>query len=68
MGKITEVSCDWCGKNITNEEYQTVTFRRYAGHDRKKVFRLPTMWMCNKCYKSLALRLSFPPYDEEGEK
>lgn len=65
MGRIMEVTCDWCGESITNTEYQTMTFRRYAGVNHEKVYRLPTMWMCDKCYKKMALKMSFPPYEDE---
>lgn len=67
MSRIMKVTCDWCNKDITNQEYQTITFRRYAGINHEKVYRLPTMWMCDKCYKKLALKMSFPPYEEGGE-
>ena len=69
MSRIMKVTCDWCDKEITNTDYQTMTFRRYAGVNHEKVYRLPTMWMCDKCYKKLALKMSFPPYEEErGEE
>ena len=41
MSRIMKVTCDWCDTDITNTEYQTMTFRRYAGLNHEKVYRLP---------------------------
>jgi hypothetical protein len=54
-------------KDGVRDSILLLTIRRYAGINHEKVYRLPTMWMCDKCYKKLALKMSFPPY-EEGEE
>ena len=33
MGRITQVTCDSCKKDITNKAYQTLTIRLYGGQN-----------------------------------
>lgn len=65
MARVTTVSCDSCRKEITNKNYQTLTIRRYTGQNHEKVLRIPALWLCDKCYRKMALTMAFPPYDEE---
>lgn len=63
MAKITVFSCDSCKKDITGQNYQTFTMRRYTGAKHDKVFRLPTIWLCGKRYRKMAMYMAFPPFD-----
>ena len=65
MPKIMMFKCDSCKRDITGEDYQTLTWRRYTGIKHDKCLRLPTMWLCDKCYKKMAMYMAFPPFDEE---
>ena len=65
MGRIMKVICDGCKKEITGQDYQTMTVRRYTGQNHDKCYRLPTIWVCDKCYKRMALYMSFSPYESE---
>lgn len=67
MPKVTIFTCDSCKKDITGQDYQTLTFSRYCGQKHEKCIRLPAMWLCDKCYKKLAMYMAFPPYDAEVE-
>lgn len=64
MGRVTKVTCDSCKREISRESYQTMSIRRYHGENHEKVLRLPALWVCDKCYKRMALYMAFPPYDE----
>lgn len=68
MPKITVFTRDSCRKDITGQDYQTITMRRYSGQKHEKVIRFPAMWLCDKCYKRMALYMAFPPYDAEEEE
>lgn len=67
MGKIMQINCDSCKRDITGTDYQTFTFRRYTGKNHEKVFRMPTIWLCDKCYKKMAMYMAFPPFDADVE-
>lgn len=68
MPKITVFTCDSCKKDITGQDYQTLTLRRYCGQKHEKVLRMPAMWLCDRCYKKMAMYMAFPPYDADVEE
>lgn len=64
MGRVMQITCDKCKREITaGQSYTTITIRRYTGGKRNEAIRLPSLWVCDKCYKSIGMYMSFPPYD-----
>ena len=55
MAKTISVTCDGCGRHIENENYQTLTIRRYTGEKHQNTVKIPTLWMCDKCYRNLMI-------------
>ena len=57
MAKTISVTCDGCGKHIENENYQTLTVRRYVGEKHSNVVRIPAFWLCDKCYRQVLMMI-----------
>lgn len=57
MAKTISVTCDGCNRHIENENYQTLSIRRYTGEKHEKVVRIPAYWLCDKCYRRIITNL-----------
>lgn len=65
MARITTVTCDSCRTDITGKGYTTLSLRVYKGANHEKVLRMPALWLCDKCYRKMAMYMAFPPFDQE---
>lgn len=65
MGKVTTVTCDFCHKDISQSNYQTVSIRRYTGYKHEKKISYPALWLCDDCYRKLSMYMMLPMEKEE---
>ena len=65
--KTVSITCDKCGADITNVDYNTINMRRYyrkvpVGNAPSSYARVASMQLCDECFAKLVKYLKVTPF------
>lgn len=64
MGKQTTITCDKCGKNLAGASYTVLSISTVKDGKRS---RLPSVWLCIRCWMQMGLAGCYSEQDGGAE-